>query len=178
MFYRLILILTIVQFFSASSFAEGFYAGAGVGLTQIEDEDQGVKFEDNPFGWRVFAGYDLENNFAIEGSYVNSGEAKDDIDGTRIEAELTAFTLSVVGLVPMGESSQLFGKLGYFDGEIEASAFGFSAEDDEDGLTLGAGARFDLGNGIVIRGDVDWFDTELDTLWTIGVGVQFAFGGY
>ena len=55
--------LLLALSFATSSFAEGFYAGAGIGITQIEDEDQGFSFEDNPFGWRLLAGYDFNANF-------------------------------------------------------------------------------------------------------------------
>ena len=43
-------------------------------------------------------------------------------------------------------------------------------------MTVGAGVRFATSDNFVIRGDFDWFDTELDTVWSIGVGVQFYFG--
>ncbi len=163
-------------FAATGALAEGFYAGAGLGLTQIEDEDQGVSFEDNPLGWRLLAGYELNENFALEGSYVNSGTAEDTVLGENVEVELSAFTFSAVGLLPVSDMVKVFGKLGFYSGEQEITVQGITLDDDEDGLTVGAGLRFDAGNNFVIRGDFDWFDTDLDTLWSVGVGFQYYFG--
>ena len=168
--------LLLALSFATSSFAEGFYAGAGIGITQIEDEDQGFSFEDNPFGWRLLAGYDFNANFGIEGSYINSGEAEDDVAGEPVEAELSAFTVSAVGIIPVSDAVQLFGKIGFYSGEQEVTVFDITLDEDEDGLTAGAGIRFGVSDSFVIRGDFDWFDTDLDTLWSLGIGFQYYFG--
>ncbi len=138
---RIFLLPLLFLFGVTSAMAEGFYAGAGFNATHIEDEEQGISFEDDSLGWRLLAGYDFSNNFGIEGSYINSGEAKDDVLGTNVTAELSAFTLSVVGLLPLGEDAQLFGKVGYYNGEAEVTVLGFTLDEDEDGLTVGVGFR-------------------------------------
>lgn len=173
---RLLITAGILILSSSFALAEGFYAGAGIGITQIEDSEDGLTFKDSPFGWRLLAGYDFNENFAIEGSYVNSGEAEDTVEGIDIKAELSAFTFSVVGLLPMNESTKLFGKLGYYDGEEEVTAFGITVDDDADGLTAGIGMRYQLQNQFTIRGEFDWFDTDLDTVWSLGIGFHVLFG--
>lgn len=170
-------LIPLAMLAGTSAWAEGFYAGAGIGITHVEDEDSGISFEDNPFGWRLVAGFDLTDTFAIEGAYVNSGEAEDDIMGADVEAELTAFTVSAIALIPVSDSTTLFGKLGLYTGESEVSAFGLTEDDDEDGLTIGAGVRFQTSDRLTLRADFDWFDTDLDSLWSIGVGFHVGFGG-
>lgn len=176
MLRKILLVSFVGLLANSAALAEGFYAGAGFGITQIEDEEQGVSFKDSPFGWRLLAGYDFTESYAIEGSYVNSGEAEDDVQGTNVKAELSAFVVSLVGLIPVSDNSRLFGKLGYYSGEEEVTAFGVTIDDDDSGLTVGAGLRYDMGNNFVVRGDFDWFDTDLDTVWSVGVGVQYFFG--
>lgn len=176
MLRRALLVPFLILAFSTTAMAEGFYAGAGLGLLQIEDEEEGISFEDNPLGWRLLAGYDFNDNFAIEGSYVDSGKAEDEVLGEQVEVKLTAFTASVVGLMPVSDTVKVFGKLGFYSGEEEVTIQGFSIDDDDSGMTVGAGVRFATSDNFVIRGDFDWFDTELDTVWSIGVGVQFYFG--
>jgi OOP family OmpA-OmpF porin len=176
MFRRALLVPFLIFAFSTTAMAEGFYAGAGLGLLQIEDEEEGISFEDNPLGWRLLAGYDVNENFAIEGSYVNSGEAEDEVLGEQVEVKLTAFTVSVVGLMPVSDTVKLFGKLGFYTGEEEVTVQGFTLDDDDDGMTVGAGIRFASSDNLVIRGDFDWFDTQLDTVWSVGVGIQYYFG--
>ncbi len=176
MFKKIALLPILLCLTVTTALAEGFYGGAGLGLTQIEDEDQGISFKDNPLGWRLLAGYDVTDNFAIEGSYVNSGEAEDTVLGENVKAELSAFTLSLVGLIPVGDKAQLFGKLGYYDGEEEVTVQDITFDEDADGATVGVGVRFNTGNNFAIRGEFDWFNTELDTLWSVGVGFHFYFG--
>lgn len=177
---RALLILIAVLTLGSAAQAQEFYAGGGLGFTQIEDEEAGVGFDDTAIGWRIFGGYKFSPNFALELGYVDSGTAEDTLQGvfggTNLEVDFTAWTVTGLGILPLNESWDLFGKLGYFDGEFEASSLGLSAADDESGFTLGAGARFKLSENLAIRGDFDWYDTEADTLWSIGVGVQFNFG--
>ena len=173
---RILLILALCFTANSAAMAEGFYAGAGLGIVQIEDEDQGISFKDSPMGLRLIAGYDLNENFAIEGTYINSGTAEDDIQGENIEVELSAFVMSLVGLMPISDTTQLFGKIGYYTGEQEVTVFGITLDEDADGFTAGAGIRFNMANNITIRGDFDWYDTDLDTLWSVGIGFQLSFG--
>jgi opacity protein-like surface antigen len=112
----------------------------------------------------------------VEGAYLNSGEAEDDVLGEAVKVELTAFVVSAIGLVPVGESAQIFGKIGYYDGEEDITAFGITFSDDDSGLTAGAGVRFKMSDNVALRADFDWFDTDIDTVWSLGVGVQFYFG--
>ena len=170
------LLLVLFLFASRTAMAEGFYAGAGFGLTQIEDEDQGISFEDTPLGWRLLAGYDFSENFGIEGSYINSGKAEDDVLGENVEVELSAFTLAVVGLLPISDSAQLFGKVGFYSGEQEVTVQGFTLDEDEDGAIVGAGVRWGSSEAFTIRGEFEWYDTDLDTLWSVGVGFHYYFG--
>ncbi|WP_405231720.1 porin family protein [Lentisalinibacter salinarum] len=173
---RIVIFLLAGLMLGTSALAEGFYVGGGVGFTQIEDEEDGISFDDTPIGWRVFAGYEFTPNFALEGGYLDSGEAEDTILGEDVEADLTAWTLTGLGILPINDSWKVFGKLGYYDGESEVSVLGFSAEDDESGLTLGAGTRYDVTQQFSVRADFDWYDSDIDTLWSLGIAVQFMFG--
>lgn len=163
--------------FCVTANAEGFYAGAGAGITKIEHEEQGVSFDDSPFGWRLTAGYDFNDNFAIEGMYVNTGEASDTVQGIDVKAELSGFGVYLVGLAPnQNGKTKVFGKLGYYSGEQETTLFGVTVDEDADGFAAGAGIRFDMDNKMTLRADFDWIDSDLDTVWAISVGFQVRFG--
>lgn len=168
----------------APCFADGFYAGAGFASTQIEDDDDDFGFDDTPLGWRLFAGYEFGRHFALEGTYFDVGDIDDtilrpSIDGgvnADVDAEHTAFAFSVLGILPITDSAHLFGKLGYYDSEQESTVLDETADTDENGLTIGAGVRFELPRNFAVRGDLDWFDTDLDTHWSLGVSLQYRFG--
>jgi len=168
--------------------ADGIYFGAGLTITQIEEPgfDDGFRVDDEPAGWRLLAGYAFSQYFAIEGTYLHAGDA----DGAQLRAgptngfeipsttELTGYSVSLVGVLPIGSSTEVFAKLGYFDGErdIQVSDVSTRVKQGENNVSLGGGVGFKLADNFTIRGDLDWYDTNLDTLWSIGVGLQYDFG--
>ena len=149
--------------------AEGFYAGADIGITNIEVSD--ADYRNRPAGWKVHAGYEFSALFALEGSYVDSGEAKDD----GVTVDMTGYVISAVFQTDM-TTPNLFTKLGYHNSELTASDGAISLEDDVDGFAAGLGFRHKLTNNLAIRGEVDWFESDLDNLWSVGIGAQFSFG--
>lgn len=173
---KLFLIVLAALFATSTAMAEGFYAGAGLGIVKIEDSDQGESFDDSPMGWRIHGGYDFNENFAVEGSYIQTGDAEDVILGENVEVQLSAFTFSVLGLLPMSDDVELFGKLGFYTGEQEITVQGITFDEDDDGLTVGAGVRFNMSDTFALRGDFDWFDTDIDTVWSLGIGFNYRFG--
>ena len=79
----------------------GFYAGAGFGTTKIgDDEFDGTGIDDSDTGFKVFGGYDFNENFAVEVGYFDFGEAS---------GETSAATASVVGV--SGLSASAVGRL-------------------------------------------------------------------
>lgn len=173
---KLFLVVLAALFATSTVMAEGFYAGGGLGIVKIEDSDQGESFDDSPMGWRIHGGYDFNENFAIEGSYIQTGDAEDVILGENVEVQLSAFTFSVLGLLPMSDDVDLFGKLGFYTGEQEITVQGITFDEDDDGLTVGAGIRLNMNDRFALRGDFDWFDTDIDTVWSLGVGFNYRFG--
>lgn len=173
------ILLVLAWCFAANSavMADGLYAGVGLGIVQIEDEEQNIDFSDSTFGWRLHVGYDINQNFAVEGSYIGSGAAEDEVLGEKVEVEYSAFVTSFIGLIPAGDTARLFGKIGYYSGENEVTAFGVTIDQDSDGFTAGAGIRFDdVMNNFSFRGEFDWYDTDVDTLWSFGIGFAYLFG--
>ena len=49
-------------------------------------------------------------------------------------------------------------------------------DEDQDGATVGAGIRWGTSETFAVRGEFEWYDTDLDTLWSVGVGFQYFFG--
>lgn len=176
---RLFLALVIFLVGGSPALADRFYAGADVVTTNIEDSAQGLSFQDRPIGLRLHAGYEFNEIFALEGSYVESGEAEDTINvgglDERWEAEQSGYILSFVLQTAM-TTPNLFTKLGYYNGEVESSGPRGSFDNDEDGFAAGLGFRHEMLNNIAIRGEVDWLESDLDNTWSAGVGLEFSFG--
>ena len=170
-------VLLFLALTSGVAFADndGLYIGGSVGLTNLEDGDGGFAYEDNPFGYKIIGGYKFSNFLAVEGAYANLGEASDDVAGFGdVDAEFSGVSATALAIVPL-TVLDVFGKLGYYSGDIEVSAFGVTGDESESGVTAGAGVMFNLIPTLSFRGDIDWYDTDLDTLWSANIGLTFSF---
>ena len=153
----------------------GAYIGGTVGYTNVEDDAGSLSFDDNPVGWKILGGYKFTENWAVEGAYANLGEAEDNIAGLGdVGAEFSGFSATAIGVLPLNVID-LFGKVGYYSGDVEVTALGLSGDDSESGVTLGAGAEFNLVDNFSLRSDIDWYDADLDALWSFNVGIKFSF---
>lgn len=171
-------LMTLSSFlgFGAYSHADtGVYAGAGIGTSTVEDSAEGLSFDDSTTAWKIFGGYQFHPNFAAEVAYLDFGEASDTVEDVRVEADIDGFSVSVVGVTPAQSNLQVFGKVGYFDGEADVSALGLSVDDDDSGLALGAGVKANISDAFNIRIEFDYYDSDLDDLWTLGVGAELRF---
>jgi hypothetical protein len=143
--------------------ATGFYFGGGVTQTRF-DEDQfdvdDVDDEDN--SWKVIAGYRFIPEFAIEGNYVDFGEASAPalVPGTAgFASEAQAFALYGVGMIPV-PYFDLFVKAGAAQIDAEQTTPIGNADDDVTEFAYGAGAQARFGN-LGVRLEYEKFDTDL-----------------
>ena len=168
-------VLAIFLLSGSYALAEGFYAGADIRVTNMEESEQNLSYQNRPMGWRVHAGYQFSELFALEGSYVDTGEAKDTVLDESVRLKMSGYSMSLVFQNDM-TTPNLFTKLGYHSSKIEASVPGVSFNDDVDGVAAGLGFRQKMRNNLAIRGEVDWFESDLDNFWSVGIGLQFSFG--
>ena len=156
----------ILTFFSSSVLAEGWYAGVGYlksdqdihkypSLTYSIDDS-----EDN--GLTLFAGYDLNERFAIEAGYNDLGDGVveanhgvlGDIKGTH---EVKVMTLAgVIKTDPISENLVLFAKAGFARIDNDETLTGplFVTSTNSKKTTnpfYGIGASYELANGLAIR---------------------------
>lgn len=130
----------------------GFYAGAGFGTTKIDDDGfDDVDFDDSDTGFKIFGGYSFNQNFAIEATYFDLGEASGSFGvGDNFDVGISGFGVSAVGVLPLSDTFSLFGKLGYasydIDAHVELAGVGSgSASDSQSDMTFGAGAALSFG---------------------------------
>ncbi|MES2316507.1 MAG: outer membrane beta-barrel protein [Pseudomonadota bacterium] len=101
------------------------YAGAtiGTGGSLIIGNNAGVaeKNTNHPRPFKLYGGYELTDNVALEGGYINFGKFKFASPGA---IEMDAWHLAAKGTIPLGKSFSLFGKLGVARHGVEASGMG------------------------------------------------------
>lgn len=132
--------------------------GTSLGLNETWSSDS----DDADSGLRVFVGYDLAPNFAIEGAYVDLGEFTSSaslnvptvgVATAEIVAEGSGFELAGLGKLPVGPGA-LFAKAGLFMWDLDVSGSvvdtglpmgSASLSDDGTAFLFGVGYQFDMG---------------------------------
>ena len=91
---------------------EGFYLGAGLGLSSLEQsvrltESGKVTIDDNDYAYKLFGGYQLSPWLAVEGGFRDMGT----LSSGRVKTDLSGIDAFAVAGFPLGPV-RLFGKLG------------------------------------------------------------------
>lgn len=156
----------------------GLYIGGAVGQSEADgDCPAGFSCDFKDSSWKVFGGYHFNRNFALEGFYANVGEIQLQSGAVTATGEMTAFGVTAIGVLPLGERFSLFGKAGlsFTEQKFSASAPGFTAGDSDDGteFIFGFGGFINIIPRLAIRLEWERFqDSEVDVL---SVGVQYRF---
>ena len=140
----------------------GWYAGGSLGQSDLgPDEDTAIK---------IFGGYQINRNFAVEFGYTDLG----DVSSGGVTVEANALELVGVGKLPLDNKFSLYGLIGLAKVEAEATVFGIRVSDDTTELTFGFGAQYDITPQFSVRGQWQRYDTdsEIDVL-SIGFVYKF-----
>lgn len=152
-------------------FPRGGYIGASGGPSVFDDNGTfGLFFDDEDKVLQVYGGYKLFRHFAVEARLSNLGSYSTFGDE---ELELSAVSVSAVGLIPFGNSGwELLGHIGFASVSQEVSA----AIDDSDIATVGGiGVRWHLTPNFAVGAQIDayaWENDNLSSADTISVGTQ------
>ncbi len=174
-----------------------WYVGAGVGYSNSHIDDTvtpipGVTYtlsdDDNDWGGKIFAGYQWNPNFAIEGGYVDFGQGSQTlttvnpaVGSLNADFKSRGVFLDAIGIVPIGKDFSVDGKVGgyYAHNSLDFSATGpiasfvpgaFTATEvpineykNELKWEAGLGARYDFTKNIGVRAEWErYFDQDTD----------------
>lgn len=87
-----------------------YYMGVSGG--QASTDDKNLSNDTTSTAFSFFAGYEINENFAAELAYSNFGSMDIYGDGTTL-IKSTAYSLGLVGSLPVSQYVSIFGKLGY-----------------------------------------------------------------
>lgn len=175
----------------------GFYIGAGVGQSKAKDacatfQSQGLtgSCDDTDTAGKLFLGYQFNQNFAVEGAYVDLGKVTGSgtVSGVPVSGEAKAKTwqLVAVGIVPLANNFSLFGKLGAhrWDADASASASGSTSTASDKGtdVTYGLGGSYEFSKNLGLRLEWERFQNVGNTNTTgrsnvdlLSVGLRYRF---
>lgn len=165
----------------------GFYGGVGAGVGRTDLNSAGVagSTDKRDSVWKLFGGYQLNRNIAVEGGYVDMGKAS--VAGPQgfASAESNAWQIGAVGSLPLNQQFALTGKLGVARTSTDSAGIvngiAFAGTQRNTAPTYGLGLRYDISQAVALRGDWDRYrikdnafggksDSDLFTL-----GAQFRF---
>ena len=158
--------------------------GASLGAVNF-DGVQIADSDDSAFGYKLFGGYSLQQNIAVELSYINMGEvgansyasgtfydpADNSLDGelyANARAEVDAFTLDINLGLPISSFATVTAKAGLFSadtklvinagGSISPEQHSHSVDESSTGLHYGFGINFRIDDHISVRGEWERLD--------------------
>jgi len=175
----------------------GWYAGFSLGQSSADVDCTGAtSCDDSDSSWKIFGGYQLNRNVAIELGYGDLGKVSVGtpafvflgipIPAANTTIESTVFELVGVGSLPVAERFSLFGKIGLYRSDTDikiAFANGASSSDSDDNidLTFGVGARYDFTRNLGVRAEwqryssvkaADFGESDIDVM---SVGLIWKF---
>lgn len=168
---RLAMMMSAVLLAPAAVMAQGWYAGGGLGDSEVED----VGGDDTSF--KLFGGYRLSERVAVEAAYHDFG----DYNERSVSAEAEALSLSVVGMLPLNPQWSLFARGGLARTSTDVRVGSWHESDDDFSLAVGLGVTWLVTPQIELRADYELIDQvsfggiDDGDIETVGIGAAYRF---
>ncbi len=168
--------LTIAAY--ATSASAGMYLGASVVSTSAEFQDAAVGFDTKATAWKAFGGFTFFKFVGLEASYRDLGSHSGTSASNSVSADLTAYDLSLRGILPVGKRITVFAKAGYANistkGSFDIADVPSYFDKSDWQLMYGVGLDWTFFMGLGLRAEWEKYDvdTSLDSL---SVGAYWRF---
>ena len=169
----------------------GFYIGGAIGYARYDIDDGAIRAagattfssDNSDTGWKIFGGYQFHRNWGVEVGYVDLG--KIGFSGTvgavpfTGNVDVTAWTLALVGTMPVHQNFDIFGKLGLYNwkskGNATIAGIGTAAaSDDGTDAMVGVGVRYNFSKNFGVQVEAEHFaGSDKVNLFSIGLRWKF-----
>ena len=163
-------------------------AGAGLATTSIIDRDRST-------GFKIYGGYQLTPNFALESGYFDLGKFGFTANTSPLgslsgDIRVRGLNLDLVGMLPLSEQFSLLGRVGAnyaqtrgaFSGTGAVGVTNPSPSERGTNYKLGVGLQYALSDTWAVRGELERYRVK-DSIGNRGhidmasVGLVYRFGG-
>lgn len=157
--------------FGAQAADRGFYAGAGVGQSYVDE--RGYDDEDTAFS--AFGGYQFNRYFGLEAGYADFGKLEP--RGVGADLEANSVYLTAVGSMPITDRFSAYAKAGFQRWDLDTAIPDAIGNRDDSGTdpTYGAGVQYRFSDQVALRGEYSRFEVEDADLDLAQVQVRFDF---
>ena len=154
---RQLLVALIFGSLATAVHAEGMYGGVSYGQTDYDSEGYS---DGSGFGLRL--GYQINDNFAVEGSYLDGGEGDDNDGSASWYLDGDAVQLAVRASTNVAEPVFGYLKLGYSSWDVEL-----------DMTNTGSGKDSVDGNDLLFGAGIGWnFNEAGRAFWSIKISAR------
>lgn len=184
----------------------GWYAGVGGGWSSFNGNGADIastipgesltvtRLDDSSTGWKVFGGYQFNKNWAAELAYTDLGKFSMNADVTGGiggytgpeygEVKPQCWSLSAVGILPLGNNFSLLGKAGVcrWDDRYKGVELGTGTPEMDTStgtdLTFGLGAKYDATKNLGVRAEWERFDNvvhDRSSVDLLSLSLQYSF---
>ena len=150
---------------------DGLYAGASLGKSQYPDTVNGVAGNGSGVSGKVYGGYQVNPNFAVELGVAKLGDVSTPSGQMNGQSEF----LDAVGTLPLSDKWSLLGRVGVAHVDLNTSL----GNDSGNGLKVGLGAQYSLTGNVAIRGEWERYQMKVfgatpnADQYTVGLRVAF-----
>ena len=157
-----------------------FYAGASIGEASADACDElkssgATSCDDSDTGWKIFGGYQLTENFAAEGAWVDLGEVSATGPGGSAGIEIDGVMIDAKGILPINDQFGVFGKLGFIMWNADGTGGISGTDDDGTDLAYGLGAHYMFNEQLGIVGEWERFDLDGEDVDLLSAGAIVKF---
>ena len=157
--------------FAAQAADKGFYAGAGVGQSLVDE----ASHDDEDTAFSVFGGYQFNRWFGLEGGYADLGKLESNGIGPDLEA--SSVYVTAVGTVPFTDKFSGYAKAGFQRWDLDTALPGLTGTADDSGTdpVYGAGVQYRFTDKVALRGEYSRFEVEDADVDLAQVQVRYDF---
>lgn len=166
--------------FSTSSMAQdsGWYGGLGLGMSEIKGAcdgiaGPGISCDEKDTAFKIFGGYQVNQNFAVEIGYTDLGEATASFAGFgSVSIAASGFEALAVGIAPINQQWSMYGKVGFFRWDVDTTdgtGLVGSASASGTDLTYGVGINYKLSKNAALRVEYQKYN-DIGDFNTTGTG--------
>ncbi len=193
----------------AQDSASGWYGGVNIGRTDVSIDDaritsglaagglgtNSIAHRDKDRGYKIFGGYQINRNFAVEGGYFDLGEFGYTANTTPAgsvsgDMRVKGLNLDLVGTLPLTERFSAFGRVGLnhattkdrFTGTGAAVVVNPNPSARGTNYKLGVGLQYAITDALSLRGELERYRVK-DGVGNRGhidmasIGLIYRFGG-
>jgi OmpA-OmpF porin, OOP family len=156
----------------ASAQAEGLYVGGSLGAPRYSSSVNGIGGDDGGTAVKLYGGYQLTPNIAVEGGYFDLGHS-DDASG---RAKARGLYADAVGSYTVAPQWAVLGSAGLAEGRFTTTR----GDDNSPALKLGAGVQYELTPMAALRVQYDRYHFvsafgSKPNIGALSAGVKVAF---